>query len=225
RLNEAHGESLMKRRLVWVALGLALVGCLALGVYRYWPASPEATPVASDDPRLTYPTPYLNVRPSVKYVGNDRCAECHRSHVETYSRHSMGRSAAFIEEGAAGQRYDESSNNPFASGGLVYHVERRGDRVVHSESQRDRQGKALDSQEEEVAFTIGSGGRGFSYAISHEGYLFQSPISWFSQKGRWDLSPGYLARDSHFGRPLMPACLFCHCDRLEPVEHTINRYR
>src|SRR5207302_431327 len=182
---------------------------------------PEAKPIS--DPRLTYPTPYLNVDPGVKYVGNDRCADCHRSHVETYSRHSMGRSAALIAERESGERYDGASNNPFTTGGFVYQVERRDGRVVHKESHRDPQGKVLDTQEEEISFAIGSGGRGVSYAIDHEGYLFQSPISWFSQRERWDLSPGYLNRDSHFGRPLMPACLFCHCDRLEPVEHTINR--
>src|SRR6267154_677688 len=89
-------------------------------------------------------------------------------------------------------------------------VERRGDRIMHRESQRDAQGQVLNSQEEEAAFAIGSGGRGLSYGINRDGYLFQSPISWFSQKERWDLSPGYQNRDSHFGRPLMPACLFCH---------------
>src|SRR5438034_6113590 len=64
----ADGERFMNRRLVWVAFALSLAGGLALAAFRYWPRSPEAKPI-SDDPRLTYPTPYLNVDPGVKYVG------------------------------------------------------------------------------------------------------------------------------------------------------------
>ena len=32
------------------------------------------------DPRLTFATPYRNVRPDVEYVGDPSCANCHVSH-------------------------------------------------------------------------------------------------------------------------------------------------
>ena len=54
---------------------------------------------------------------------------------------------------------------------------------------------------------------------------FQSPISWYSQKKKWDLSPGYERRNYHFERPIEPQCLFCHANRVDPVEFSVNRYR
>jgi hypothetical protein len=53
--------------------------------------------------------------------------------------------------------------------------------------------------------------------------LYQSPISWFTQQKVWDLSPGY---DSEmlFERPIHVQCLYCHCNHVEPVANTINRF-
>ena len=46
------------------------------------------------------------------------------------------------------------------------------------------------------------GGRAFAYLIEHDGFLFQSPITWYAQKQRWDLSPGYEKSNLHFDRPV-----------------------
>src|SRR5262245_22808938 len=45
-----------------------------------------------DDPRLTFATPFFNVRPEVKYVGDEACAGCHEGHAKSYHQHPMGRS-------------------------------------------------------------------------------------------------------------------------------------
>ena len=76
-----------------------------------------------------------------------------------------------------------------------------------------------------IQYVIGSGGRGHSYLFEEGGCLFQSPISWYSGRHALDLSPGYRDRNSHFDRPLDANCLFCHANRAEPVEGTVNRYR
>src|SRR5207248_2480763 len=87
------------------------------------------------------------------------------------------------------------------------------------------EGEAADTVEAEVSFVLGSGTRGESYLVADDGYLFQSPISWYREKGLWDLAPSYRERNQHFDRPVIPECLFCHCNRAEPVENTLNRYR
>src|SRR5262245_28117731 len=78
---------------------LVAVLCVLLAVAGIWwarsgedaastlPRSPPA-----DDPRLTIATPFLNVRPDVKYVGDGACADCHRDVSDNYHRHPMGRS-------------------------------------------------------------------------------------------------------------------------------------
>jgi Tfp pilus assembly protein PilF len=100
-------------------------------------------------------------------------------------------------------------------------VERKGERVWHSQEypgpQRDRLGKS----QSEVQFVIGSGQRGHSYLTVQEGFLFQTPISWYEQKKLWDLSPGFKSATL---RPVASECLFCHAGGARPVPQTLNRY-
>ena len=50
---------------------------------------------------------------------------------------------------------------------------------------------------------LGSGRQGASYLIDRDGFLFQSPISWYAQQRRWDLSPGYQKTNAHFDRVIV----------------------
>src|SRR5260370_3296766 len=43
------------------------------------------------DPRLTFGTPYRNVRPERKYVGSAQCATCHPDHAASHGQPPMGR--------------------------------------------------------------------------------------------------------------------------------------
>jgi tetratricopeptide (TPR) repeat protein len=58
-----------------------------------------------------------------------------------------------------------------------------------------------------------------------DGYLFESPITWYSKKQKWGLSPGYENDNLHFERFVKPTCLFCHSNQFDHVEGTENRYR
>jgi predicted CXXCH cytochrome family protein len=75
-----------------------------------------------------------------------------------------------------------------------------------------------------VQFTLGSGSNGRSYLINRDGYLYQSPISWYAQKQTWDLSPGF-ANSYPQQRAIAVDCLFCHANRVDLVEGSINHYR
>lgn len=62
-----------------------------------------------------------------------------------------------------------------------------------------------------IAFAIGSGKVGHSFAVEISSRLYQSPASYYAQRNRWDMSPGY-DQDRHpdFDREILPECLFCH---------------
>ncbi len=60
--------------------------------------------------------------------------------------------------------------------------------------------------------------------FERDGYVFVSPVSWYSKQRRWGLSPGYEKTDFHFERPVQAECLFCHADQVVPVAGTANRY-
>jgi hypothetical protein len=173
----------------------------------------------AEDPRLTIATRYLNVKPSVKYVGDAACAGCHRKISDSFHQHPMGRSLAPVTAATPSERYDTEAHNPFEAFGFLYRVDRQADRVVHDVSAPGGPVRA----DAEIAYTVGSGQRGRSYLIDHDGYLFQSPLTWYPLKGIWALSPGYDAT-THFGRPVTVTCLFCHANQVQADAHAANRF-
>jgi len=210
-------------RLSWLLLAGGGLLALAMGtLVCWWTWRPAALGV--DDPRITFDTPYMNVRPGVAYVGDEACANCHAAIAEVYSKHSMGRSMEKILATDFGERYTPDASNPFTIGPLRYLVEKNSSRVLHVET------VAAGSQPrpravEEMHFAVGSGGRARSYLFLREGgYVFQSPITWYPQLKRWDLSPGYEDNNAHFDRPVVAECLFCHANQVVPVAGVLNRY-
>jgi tetratricopeptide (TPR) repeat protein len=205
-----------------------LLACAGGGVLWWIRAGTPGTPAIgpgprppAGDPRETSASPFLNVRPAVQYAGDAACAACHDGLVKSYRRHPMGRSLAPVSQATAVERYGGDGHNPFEAAGLVYRVERRGDRTFHQEGTAGG-GVAAAA---EAAYAVGSGRRGRSYLIEHDGYLFQSPITWYPVEQTWGLSPGYDRVNQHFGRPITAGCLFCHCNQAEPAGDAANRFR
>ncbi len=189
------------------------------------PATAAATARGSRPPEIA--SPYANTRAGVAYVGDGACARCHGEIASTYRRHPMGRSLAPIEEAAAAEpAFDQSADGRtlFQADGLDYSIVRRGGRVFHREARRNGPGQPAIVDEAEVKYVLGSGNQGASFLVDRDGYLFQSPISWFTRERKWDLSPGYRKSNPHFGRGVVETCLYCHANRVEPVEGTVNRY-
>jgi hypothetical protein len=56
-----------------------------------------------------------------------------------------------------------------------------------------------------------------------DGYLFQTPISWFSQKQFWAVSPGFVV-EGFSGRPVATGCLLCHANRVKLVAGELDHF-
>ena len=82
-------------------------------------------------------TPWKNAQPGVKYVGDPACARCHAEIADSFRHHAMGRSLSPIA------RVDGPSEGTasFQVGSFRYAIERRGNRVVHRETQVDASGR------------------------------------------------------------------------------------
>ncbi len=77
-----------------------------------------------------------------------------------------------------------------------------------------------------VAYAIGAGKVGYSYLVSLGDYLFQSPVSYYSQAGIWDVTPGYEPEHTlDFTHPIAEGCVFCHSNNVNLVPGTENRFR
>jgi predicted CXXCH cytochrome family protein len=138
----------------------------------------------------------------------------------------MGRSLAPVDAVAASPPIGAAAGLPFESQGVQYTIERRDGRIFHKASRQGPDGSAYADVEAEVRYALGSGTRGIAYLIERDGFLFQSPIAWFAQEQRWDISPGYgeFITQPNFERPIHRDCLACHANQFRPVGGTLNRY-
>ncbi|MCI0642961.1 MAG: tetratricopeptide repeat protein [Gemmataceae bacterium] len=208
---------------VAAAVLLAAAG-VALMLWRPWAPRPALPPAVElpPDPRLTFTSAYANIRPHVQYVGDARCAACHLDIVEKFKHHPMGQALGPVKDFFKIEDY--SKKTAFEANGFHYEVKERDGKVFHREIKKDAKGDVVYEHEEEVSFVLGSGTRGRSYLINRDGALVQSPISWYSQKGIWDLSPGYQKKNRHFERPIFKECLFCHSNGVDPVPDSVNKF-
>ena len=82
------------------------------------------------------------------------------------------------------------------------------------------------SAERRIEFVIGSGNAAFGYLVKIGQAVFQSPIAYYSRRGKFDMAPGMEAfEEPDFNRPATPECLWCHSGRPRPLAGTVNRYR
>jgi hypothetical protein len=217
-----------RRRWQGLALGSTLLagGLLCDWLWPGWRTTdekPSSALVAPADPRLGYAGPFLNVHPDVQFVGDAACAKCHAKIADSYRAHPMGRSlmpvAQWLQE--AQQKIEGAS---FDVAGYRYSLERSGDRLFQHKARLDALGHVVFQQEFEVHYVIGSGTRGLSFLNAESGHLLEAPISWYSQKKVWDLSPGF-KEHGLTTRPVIGMCLGCHANLAHYEDGTLNGYR
>jgi hypothetical protein len=207
------------RRLVLLAAA-SLVTAVGLYLAYVFLLPPSSSILPSRDPRLDYAGPFRNVDPDVRYVPEERCADCHLDIVLAYAEHPMARSLQPVAQVPAP---GEPGHNPFEALGSWFRIDREGSRTQHRRTRLGPDGRPAAELEWEVHHVIGSGGHGRSYLTHRDGYLFQTPISWYTQKKLWDLSPGFGPLQLT-GRAVSPDCFFCHTNRVQYVEGSVNRY-
>jgi Flp pilus assembly protein TadD len=164
---------------------------------------------------------FLNTDLSVRYVGSQRCGECHPAETANYAQHPMGRSVSSADRPLPAQL---QARPTFEASGLSYAVERKSAHVFHREFVAGGGSAPPVEIVAEAAFAIGSGRQGQSFLIERKGRLFQSPISWYVQAKSWNLSPSYDRQNQHFSRTIGELCLFCHVNEARIEPETINRF-
>src|SRR5437660_1491730 len=116
--------------------GLIILLALLSLVYVVWAVSKrhdraEKTAIGNEVLQIL-DSPYRNVRPDVRYVGDEICARCHAVETAAYRKHPMSRSLAPVSQAAPLEGYDPASHNPFDAQKFHYEAERRGQQVFHS---------------------------------------------------------------------------------------------
>jgi hypothetical protein len=134
----------------------------------------------------------------------------------------MGRS--LLQADPATQPADGTFDHPRSK--RRYEVTRKDGSLWHRELLlREGQAEVLLA-EYPVKYVIGSGNHAYTYVVEDDGFLLESPISWYASRKTWQLSPGYDdPRQSGFARPIREECLFCHAGRAEAVDRSTHRIR
>ena len=63
---------------------------------------------------------------------------------------------------------------------------------------------------EQISHIVGSGQHTNSHFWMDGQHLFQAPLTFYTQKGIWDLPPGYEDFNTHFNRKIDVECMSCH---------------
>lgn len=167
---------------------------------------------------------YLNLNDTVEYVGSETCRGCHSNIYESFMRTGMGESFyhATPQKSAAtfGQHvavYDSINN-------FYYHPFWKDDSLFIREFRLS--GKDTVFQRAQyIKYIIGSGQHTNSHIYDDNGYLFQAPVTFYTQKGIWDLAPGFEGGfSSRFNRIIGLECMTCHNSLPEFVNQSENKF-
>jgi tetratricopeptide (TPR) repeat protein len=205
--------------LLWLAAALVTVGTgYAVWRQRYSvkeSSEPDAFPVPPYSA-----SKYLNTGPEARYIGSAMCAECHPKKHQSYRLTPHSRALSDLDpkvEPPDGEFFHKAS-------GRSYRVYREGGQLRHEEVLRTPEGKAIARVDLPIRYLIGSGHFCRSYLVEMDGFLYESPITWYVSKNKWDVSPGYdFPHHWGFERATLLGCLACHSGRVEPVAGTSNR--
>ena len=149
-------------------------------------------------------------------AGSEACSGCHAEIYQSYRKTVMANASGLAGDGVI---TGEFSHKP---SGVRYRVFKQDQHVWMS---YERASEKFRGQSELLYF-IGSGRKGRSYLFSQQGFLFETPINWYSQEGRWGMTPAYTeAREIPLNLPALVDCMNCHSSGLQPpVAGTDNKF-
>lgn len=224
--HESDFEAAGRRRRAWMIgiAGVLAAGVAAVALVPRSKASRPKTPSVADAfplPEITS-SPFLNTKSDARYVGSEVCSSCHESQVTSFHRTGMGRSMAEIDL----SREPPDGAFDHAASKLRYQIHRNDGQIWHREL------LAVDGPEETVLaeyplkYVVGSGRHSLTYLVEAEGFLVESPVTWYTSRQAWGMSPGYDRPDhSGFERAVGEGCLICHAGQAEAVDGSLHRMR
>jgi tetratricopeptide (TPR) repeat protein len=149
--------------------------------------------------------------------GNERCASCHEEIYKTYRNTVMATASGAAADGLVTGEFNDKDS------GVHYRVYEQDGKVWMS---YEREGKNAIRGRRELEYFIGSGVKGRTYLFSDGGFLFETPINWYSQEKRWNMTPAYTeAQEIPMNLPAYPSCLNCHTSGMQtPVAGTESEF-
>jgi hypothetical protein len=151
-----------------------------------------------------------------KYAGDPACLSCHRDQGTSYVHTSHHLTSQPANKDSILGSFHEGSNvlmiaDPATASdnpGLYFKMEARANGFYQT-AVAGWPGQ-LQKRSERMDVVIGSGVRGQSYLYWRGDRLYELPVSYWSDGGRWINSPGFKDGTMSFSRAVIPRCLECH---------------
>ncbi|MEO8664575.1 MAG: tetratricopeptide repeat protein [Ignavibacteria bacterium] len=167
---------------------------------------------------------YLNLSKEVSYTGDEKCKSCHSDITESFHKTGMG--SSFYKLSGNNEIEDFTKENTIYDAKLNYYyqVYKKDNEYFQKEFRKDDAGKIIHELDRKIEYVIGSGNNTRSYLYSENGFYYEMPVSWYTEKAKWDLSPGYEKFNLRFSRPIIQECMNCHNGYSDFTEFSENKF-
>ncbi|MBA2423168.1 MAG: pilus assembly protein TadD, partial [Chitinophagales bacterium] len=155
-------------------------------------------------------TLYKNWNDTVDYVGMNTCKTCHQNIYETFIQTGMGESWDHATQNKSSAKFDNHSilYDKFSD---FYYKPFWKDSSLHIMEYRLDGKDTTYKRTERISYIVGSGQHTNSHIWEENGYLYQSPMTYYTQEGLWDLPPGFEeGSNTRWNRVISVECMNCH---------------
>ena len=167
---------------------------------------------------------YLNHGDSANYVGMNTCKLCHQSIYNSFIKTGMGKSFDIASKSKSSADFSKPGIYDKIAD-LNYKAYWNKDSLYIHEF-RIQKNETIYSRKEQVNFIIGSGQHTNSHLQINNGYLNQMPMTYYTQKKKWDLPPGFEnGINTRFTRKIGLECISCHNAYPNLIIGSENKYQ
>ena len=166
---------------------------------------------------------FRSIHEDIEYVGMQTCRSCHQDIYESYIKTGMGQSFGLARKEVSDAIFDGHSL-VYDSLSNFYYKPFFKDSIYYIQEFRMEGQDTIHQRTEQVDYIVGSGQHTNSHILNNNGYLTQAPITFYTQKQKWDLAPGFEDTNYRFSRILESECLTCHNHFPEQAAGSLNKY-
>jgi hypothetical protein len=150
------------------------------------------------------------------FVGDRVCQYCHEETFKTFLKTRHHRTSQLPDEASIAGKFSDGENrmktlNPE----LSFRMDAKNGRFYQTAILAKPGRTTLRTEEFNVV--VGSGRKGQTYLYWNNDRLFELPVSYWTELGRWINSPGYVDGSADFDRPVTPRCVECHATYFEAL--------
>ena len=171
-------------------------------------------------------SPYKNIQDtSATYVGMATCRTCHEAVYQTYKETGMGKSWGLANAEKSAGDFTPGKAHVYDDSLDLHYIPHWVDGKLYIDEFRLEGSDTVHKRQQKIDYIVGSGQHTNSHLYQVNGYLYQAPITFYTQKGQWDLAPGFeKGANSRFSRKIETECITCHNGLPKQVPGSINKY-